>query len=217
MRMSTHNRRTVLQGIATGSVLGLASTVSASPPDRCSLNWGRTLGRRTGTGRPVIDATQEVVNDIDSGFNGFWAYDNYRRLIRAWDAGDGTFDAVVIYNGQFDGVAGQNSPGQDGGATLTGDEDGTMHGGYAATIEGTLVDDPDWPRFGFVGTTDYEGDVEAGTRPGAIDWVSDVYFEDSTFSFDWWGWIYRGGECGTWVNAVGSPDGPGSCGDILCD
>lgn len=217
MRMSRYDRRTVLKGIAAGGVLGLAGNASAGPPERCSLNWGRALSQRSTAGRPVINATQEVVNDIDSGFNGYWAYDDYRRLIRAWDAGDGTVNAVVMYNGQFDAVEGQNSPGREGGETLAGDEDGTLHGGYAATIEGTLVDDPEWPRFGFVGTTDYEGDVEDGTRPEAVDWVSDIYFEESTFAFDWWGWIYRGGACGTWVNAVGSPDGPGSCGDIICD
>lgn len=208
----------MLKGIAVGGAsLGFAAPVGASRADDCSLNWRRELSRRTGHGSPTISVTQEVVNDIDSGFHGYWAYDDYRRSIQAWEAGEGTFDAVVTYNGQFDGVAGQNSPGAEGGDALSGDEDGTLHGGYAATITGSLVDDPAWPTRGFVGTTDYEGDVEAGTRPGAVDWVSDVYFENASFAFDWWGWIYRGGRCGTWVNAVGAPDGPGSCGDVICD
>lgn len=216
--MSHHKRRTVLKGIAIGGAsLGLATPVSASQHKPCSLNWRKELSQRKSNGRPVINVTQEVENDIDSGFNGYWAYDDYRRVIQAWETGEDTYNAVVMYNGQFDGVAGQNSPGADGGDTLSGDEDGTMHGGYAATVEGTLVEDPEWPMRGFVGTTDYEGDVEEGTRPGAVDWVSDIYFENSSFSFDWWGWIYRGGKCGTWVNAMAAPDGPGECGDIICD
>lgn len=209
--MSRHTRRGVLRGIASGGALGIVAPVAAAPPDRCSLNWGRELRRRAGRGRPVVNATQAVVNDVDSGFNGFWAYDDYRRLIRVWEENQGTYTAVVMYNGQFDGVAGQRSPGQDGGSVLGGDEDGTLHGGYAATIEGTLLEDPAWPTRGFVGTTDYEGDVSDGSRPGAVAW-QEQYFEDPDFAFDWWGWIYRGGRCGTWVNAV-----DGSCGDVSCD
>lgn len=210
--MSPHTRRGVLKGIAAGGVAaGFATPAGANQPERCFLNWRRELSSRTGDGRAVINATQAVVNDIDSGFNGFWAYDDYRRLIQVWAVDDRTFEAVVMYNGQFDGVAGQNSPGQDGGDELSGDEDGTLHGGYAATVEGELLDEPAWPRRGFVGTTDYEGDVIEGTRPGAIRWQNQ-YFEDPEFAFEWWGWIYRGGRCGTWVNAK-----DGSCGDISCD
>jgi hypothetical protein len=87
-----------------------------------------------------------------------------------------------------------------------------MKGGYTATIKGTLADDPEWPLRGSVGTVDYQGDVQAGTRPGAVDWVSDVYFPSAGFSFDWWGWIYHGGKCGTWVNASTK-----DCGDIHCE
>lgn len=201
---------------------GLTGTVAGAPPrgdgrgeledGRCTLNWGRRLNAARCEGAPVIDATQRVVNDVDSGHHGYWAYDDYRRVIQAREVADGVYCAVVRYDGTFDGVAGQSSPGVDGGEPLSGDEDGTLHGGYAATVEGTLVDDPPWPRRGFVGTTDYEGDVETGARPGAVDWVSDVYFEESSFTFDWWGWIYRGGRCGTWVNAVDE-----ECGDVLCE
>lgn len=210
--MVRHTRRSVLKGVAAAGIgVGAVSPASASPPSDCSLNWRRELSRRKPSGRPVINATQAVENDIDSGFNGFWAYDDYRRVIQVWRVDEGTFAAVVMYNGRFDGVAGQPSPGQDGGDALSGAEDGTLHGGYAATIEGTLRDDPAWPRRGFVGTTDYRGDVSDGSRPGAIRW-QDQYFEEPDFAFDWWGWIYRGGRCGTWVNSSDE-----NCGDIHCD
>lgn len=198
--------------VVGGSALVGAATARGNRP--CTLNWGRKLNAAACDGEPVINATQEVVNDIDSGHHGYWAYDDYRRVIQAWEVSTGVYCAVVKYQGSFDGVAGQLSPGKGeaGGEPLTGAEDGTLQGGYTATIEGTLVSDPRWPLRGFVGTTDYEGDVEAGTRPGAVDWVSDVYFENSDFSFDWWGWIYHGGRCGTWVNAIDE-----DCGDVLCE
>lgn len=210
-RRETLRRGAVASG---GLVLGGAQLAGSAAAQRggCRLNWGRELAARECDGELVVNVTQRVVNDVDSGNSGFWAYDDYRRLIRAWSVGDGTFCATVKYQGRFDAVEGRPSPGEDGGEPLTGEEEGRMQGGYAATIDGALVEDPDWPTRGFVGTTDYEGDVEAGTRPGAVDWVSDVYFEDATFSFDWWGWIYRGGRCGTWVNSVDE-----DCGDVRCE
>lgn len=211
-------RRSVLRhGATTGALLiggaTVPGTAAAGPPERCSLNWGRELRASRCDGDLIINVTQEVVNDIDSGYHGHWAYVEYRRHIQAWQVADGEFCAVVTYHGQFDAVEGQLSPGYGdaGGDELSGGEHGTMQGGYAATIEGHLQDDPDWPPRGFVGTTDYRGDVQAGDRPGAIDWT-EVYFPGGSFGYDWWGWIYHGGRCGTWVNSVDEEHD--SCGDI---
>lgn len=216
-RTAWTRRETLRRGaIASGGFIAGGSTLVgpavAQGNSDCTLRWGREVNSRTCDGDLVINVTQEVVNDIDSGHHGYWAYDHYRRRIQAWNVEEGPICATVIYNGEFDGVEGRPSPGEDGGEPLSGDEDGTLHGGYAATIDGTLVGDPDWPTRGFVGTFDYGGDVEDGTRPNAVDW-SKVYFgENRGFSFDWWGWIYRGGRCGTWVNAVNK-----DCGDVLCE
>jgi len=210
-------RETLRRGLAAsgGIVLGgtqLAGSAAAKGPNGCRLNWGRELSARECDGDLVVNVTQRVVNDVDGGVNGYWAYANYRRLIRVWEVDEGTYCTTVKYVGEFDAVEGRPSPGEGGGDPLSGEEDGRLQGGYAATIEGTLEDDPPWPTRGFVGTTDYEGDVATGDVPGAVNWVSGVYFEDSTFSFDWWGWIYRGGRCGTWVNSI-----DGNCGDVRCD
>lgn len=204
------NRRQTLKtiGVSAAAIAGVPA-VSAKG-HRCGLNWRKELSSRKPKGGPVVTVIQEVVNDIDSGHNGFWAHDDYRRLIQMWEVGDGEFVAVVQYNGQFEAVGGQNEPGKNADGTLEGDEDGLIHGGYAASLKGELQDDPNWPTHGFVGTFDYEGDVHAGTRPGAVRWDYQYLVPDSvTFEFEWWGWVYRGGDDGTWVNAVDE-----DCGNI---
>lgn len=215
--MARLNRRTVLRGLAAGGApLALGAPVTAKPGG-CRLRWRRTLNRHKPTGQPAINATQAVVNDIDRGTNGYWAYADYRRTLRAWPV-DGGFRAVVTYVGQFDGVEGALS--YTGGEPLTGDEAGTIHGGYAATIDGELLDDPAWPTHGFVGTTDYEGTIEntdsdpeyEGHRGNPVYW-QDQYFDVDGFQFEWWGWIYRGGDCGTLTVEAG----PERCGDVVCD
>lgn len=209
--MVAPNRRTVLRGLlAGGAAAGLGVPAAARSP--CSLNWRRELSQHEPAGSPTVNATQGVENDIDSGFNGYWAYLDYSRTLRLWETAPGTHQVVVTYHGQFDGVAGRPSPGENGGEPLSGDEDGPILGGYAAEVTGELRSDPAWPTHGHVGTYDYEGDVETGEIPGYVDWIAQYVEEGYGFSYDWWGWIYRGGRCGTWVNAQG-----GSCGDVLCE
>lgn len=209
-----HTRRAVLAGIvAGGASLGFAAPASAGP-GKCKLNWRKELSSRKGKGRPLVSVTQEVENDIDHGTNGYWAYLDYRRTIQVWEADDG-FRAIVTYKGQFDGVEGALS--YVDGETLTGEEDGTIHGGYAAAIEGSLLANPEWPTRGFVGTTDYEGVIDDDEAPygkenfDPVAWQAQ-YFDVESFDLPWWGWIYRGGDCGTLVAAI-----DGRCGDIVCD
>ncbi|NIS29780.1 MAG: twin-arginine translocation signal domain-containing protein, partial [Actinobacteria bacterium] len=155
--MARPDRRTVLKGLAAGGAALGFPAVGTATPGGCRLRWRRALNRHQPAGEPVINATQEVVNDIDHGLHGYWAYLDYRRTLRAWPVG-GAYRAIVTYVGRFDGVEGALS--YTGAETLTGGEAGTIHGGYAATIEGELLEDPDWPTHGFVGTTDYEGTIE---------------------------------------------------------
>ena len=207
MANTRFSRRTALKYLGAGAVVGTAPPASAQG-EQCDLNWRQELSSRKPGGTPDVNVTQEVVNDIDSGHNGYWAYDDYRRVIQMWEVGDGEFSAIVQYDGDFEAVEGQSEPGKGATGTLDGDEEGTLHGGYAASITGEFKEEPDWPTHGFVGTTDYEGDVESGTRPGAVQWDLQ-YLNNVNFSFDWWGWVYRGGQYGTWVNAIDK-----DCGNI---
>lgn len=159
-------------------------------------------------GKPVINVTQAVVNDADSGQAGnYWAFDNYKRHIQVWTRPEGSYCALVSYEGAFDAQAGQVSPGNTG--ILTGNEDGQLHGGRRATIIGTLKTVPSWPTDGSVGLTDYQCDL-SGNCPGFVSWPGQYFESGFSYSDDWWGWIYRAEENGTWINAI-----TGNLGDVL--
>lgn len=152
---------------------------------------------------PLVDVRQHVINDVDSGLVEYWAFDKYERHIRVWNVGGNTHCALVQYDGDFKGVAGQTSP--QGTGILSGDERGYMDGGYRATFNGTLAptDLANWPLTGTVKPNpfDYGCDILANC-PGRVDWVSKYFPGYSDFTQPWWGWIYAGGNFGTWVNSI---------------
>lgn len=175
-----------------------------------SFNWSDEVnsGKCVKRGKQVVNVAQKVVNSVDSGTVGnYWAYDDYNRQIQVWEQEGGTYCALVRYQGKFDGQEDQTSPG--GGGTLDGGEDGTFEGGYRATVTGVLRSTPLWKTNGSVGTHDYKCDI-LGNCPGAANWVGQYFVSGYSFSFDWWGWVYHGGNDGTWVNSV-----DGNSGDIL--
>jgi hypothetical protein len=156
-------------------------------------------------GTLVISAFEGVRNDADSGFASYWAFDNYVRNINVWRGADGTYCAIVGYAGTFTSVAG---PSPMGTGTVAAGVRGVMYGGYRTTrFTATPLATPLWPTRGYVGTVDYQCDL-SGNCPGRIDWASQ-YFAGADFGLAWWGWEYRAGTHGTWINAIG-----GSSGDI---
>lgn len=207
----TTTRRRVLQVLGAGAA-GTALSVPAAAKE-CRLDWRKHINEYKPHGRPVVNATQKVENSKDSGHQGnYWAYIDHRRSLQAWQVGTDQYRLLAQYTGQFDGVEGQQSPGTSEGPTLSGDESGTFQGGYAATIDGTMLAEPAWDTHGFVGTFDYEASIPGPSPPpGYVDWVAQ-YFEYSEFTYEWWGWIYHGGRCGTWANASTE-----DCGDVYCE
>lgn len=191
-------------------VLALCLTVSSISATPDGFNWGSEVnaGECDHSGGPVINIIRRVVNSVDSGEGGnFWAFDDYNQHIQIWAQADGSYCVLARYQGQFDGQAGQTSPGATG--ILSGAEDGSFEGGYRAVITGTLQADPAWRTRGRVGTSDYQCDI-SGNCPGFVNWI-DQYFEPgSTFTFEWWGWVYHGGSNGQWINSI-----DGNSGDIL--
>jgi hypothetical protein len=159
---------------------------------------------------PIINVTQKVDKSIDSGEAGnYWAFDSFNRKIQVWKQTDGTYCALVDYEGKFDAQAGQQSPGNT--AVLTGKEDGNFKGGYRAVINGNLKATPDLTTKGSIGTASYNCDL-SGNCPGAFNWTEKYFNTAATgysFSYSWWGWEYKVGTK-VWVNSS-----DGNTGDIL--
>jgi len=186
---------------------------------KLSLNFGQQLTREMchATGDPIINIEENIVNDVDSGQAGNnWAFDTIDRHIQVWNVGLNNYCGIIKDNAFFKGVAGETSPGQTvlNATSMTGDEHGKFEGGYRTTIfSGTLyvADQTNWPLKGKVKPkpVDYGCNIQ-GTCPGYINWTTKYFTNISGYDLAWWGWIYHGGDSGTWVNAI-----TGNAGDIL--
>lgn len=157
----------------------------------------------------LVDVTQGVTNDVDSGLHGNWAIDNYGRHIKVWrlQVEGNTYCADVRYDGTFDVQPGVLSP--QNGNPLTGNEDGIMTGGRRAQIVGHFLGDGSaWSLTGFVGSYDYGCAID-GTCTGRFNWVN-KYFNDFKYEDLNWGWTYTSCGHGQWINAS-----TGNSGDIV--
>jgi hypothetical protein len=153
----------------------------------------------------LVNVTFTLTNDADSGFAGnAWADDTIHRTLRIWAEPDGSFCAVVHDTGSFATYAGASPSGND---TVSAGIEGGIHGGYVATIQGTLAASPDYPTSGNLGTFDL-GCGQTFTCPGARPSLTS-YVDVSSYDLPTWGWTYRTPHDGTWVNAS-----TGSSGDI---
>lgn len=199
----------VSSGAAAAMFGAMMTPVFAAPQ---TLNWGTQInsGQCTKVGAPIVNVMQKVVNDVDSGQGGNnWAFDTLNRQIQVWSTGNiDEYCATVSYQGKFVGQSGQLTPGNT--STFTENVNGTFEGGYRSTIfTGTLLPSPLWRTKGSVGTTDYQCNI-TGICPGYVDWTSQYFSSTTGFDLAWWGWIYHGGNNGTWVNSV-----DGNSGDVI--
>jgi hypothetical protein len=191
-------------------LLLLACTVpaaSAAPGPPARLNKQELQPRTCGKGRVGGDVVPRGVNAVDSGTKGnFWAFDDYTRSIKVWRVGDRNFCTIVTYTGVFRTIAGV-SPG--GSGTISAGVTGRFEGGYRMDFGGTLRPRPNRRMHGAIGTINYGCDA-SGNCPGSVYWVT-LYFSNVTGDdFDWWGWLYKAGKHGSWLNAV-----DGAKGDIV--
>jgi len=153
-----------------------------------------------GAGPRVVNVTQHIVNDADSGLAGYWAFDAYTRHIQVWQTAPGTFCAIVSYDGTFSTVAG-HSPQNTG--TVAAGVHGNFRGGYVANFSATFA--PSRHTSGSLGTFNYacvlSADHTVATCPGYQDWTTFFFSTAIAFNEDPWGWIYTTEANGTWVNA----------------
>ena len=116
-----------------------------------------------------LNINYKVTNDEDSKVGGgYWALDNYNKAVQVWQLPDGSFYAVVRYEGKWQTFAGALSPQQ--GVAFTKDGSGTFQGGYIATFTAESCNG----AFGNMGTHDF-----GGTQANVLAGV------DATPSFDW--------------------------------
>jgi len=194
-------RRLLVVGAVLFGVLANTSAVAAY--------GGPQTSSSVCSGKVVINVTEKVVNDADSGENGnYWALDAYGRNIQVRETGPNSYCATVDYQGQFVTFAAE-SPGVALHANPAGIK-GTYSGGYRATFTGELLASPAWQTNGNVGTVDY-GCNEAGLCTGIVSWLHQYFTVASGADFDqtWWGWQYKAGKAGTWTNSS-----DGNSGDI---
>jgi hypothetical protein len=150
--------------------------------------------------KKLVDVEFKLINDYDSGFAGnAWANDTIERQLRIWQLADGTFCAQVKDEGTFVTFAG---PSPSGLSTVAAGVEGKLKGGYVTTFfTGTYA--PTLPTHGDLGTYDLMC-TSAYNCPGAPNRPS--VFNTSYFSstsgldFAQWGWIYKAGKHGTWLN-----------------
>ena len=178
-------------------------TVNCGEAPYGAANYATT---QCGTTTPIINVTEAVLNDEDSGVGGnYWAMDNYSRQIVIRQTAPGAFCATVSYTGGFVTLAGA-SPNNTG--TVSAGVQGNYSGGYYATFTGTLLSSPLWATSGSVGAVDYACNG-SGTCTGYINYLDQYFTSTASFAQPWWGWQYFAGAHGSWVNSSA-----GNSGDI---
>jgi hypothetical protein len=186
-------------GIAAVAALFLALAAPAASAGPPKLDKQQLEPKACGNGKAVIDVEQKVANDVDSGTRGnYWAFDHYHRSIKVWQIGTGNYCTIVRYDGEFRTIAGI-SP--SGGGTVTDGIKGHFEGGYRMDFNGTLIAHPTVKKHGSIGTFDYRCD-KAGNCPGSVYWVTLFFANVTGDDFDWWGWLYKAGRNGTWLNSI---------------
>ena len=183
-------------------------------------------------GNLVINVTEKVTNDADSGLTNYWALDTYARTIKVWNVGPDLYCGVETYVGTFAAVANQQSPGTTNqtGGILSGEEGGTIKGAIQITITGQLdVSNPGvWPLAGKVnggtafdyGCTGLTPGTFNESCPGYVNWADQYFasgynFNSPQFNFKYVGKDQppapdAGASDGQWIDA-----NTGIVGDIL--
>lgn len=150
----------------------------------------------------MVNAVVKIINDEDSGYQGYWAIDNYTLNVKIWQEPNRTYFFAFLYRGTATTYAGIPAPGTIG----TENGKGVAHfSGYVAGLfSGTFSTTT--AAFGFLGMYNYGGSPSllglystATAAPHSTDWLA-VYFPgysviSETFSLSY---FYHGQ---VWVDA----------------
>ncbi len=195
--------------VVEGTLLSLFLSAFALGAPSEHLDWGQQLSSGASacpSGTLVINVTQKILNDADSGVDGnAWAYDDIVRHIQVVAIDSDLYCATVKYQGNFT----TNDGASPGGTGFVGEGVvGTFEGGYVSVpFSATLLATPLARAKGSIGTRDYACvDFDC---PGYLDWTTLYFNGGAAFDYAWWGWVYHAGNNGSWTNAS-----TGNSGDI---
>lgn len=173
-----------------------------------TLNWGSEVNPSrcptdSGYRYLEINVTRKVEGDPTQGVLGnTWAIREFNQHIQVWKIGAGgpgtgaeRFCALVRYQGSFDTLAGASPNGTD---TIAAGIDGSFEGGYRLVFE-AVEQDKGVKERGHLGT--YAGPISL------TDWQSFYYSSVVSNSFQWFGWIYHGGNNGAWATSIDGQQG----------
>lgn len=154
----------------------------------------------------MVNAVVKIINDEDSGYQGYWAIDNYTLNIKIWKEPNGTFFFAFLYRGTATTYAGIPAPGTTG---VEKDKGVAHFAGYVAgLLSGTFS--PKTAAFGFLGMDNYSGSPSllgaystATAAPNSVDWLANFTpgytIISETFSLSY---FYHGQ---VWVDAYNVP------------
>lgn len=201
-------------------------TFTPLPPEQaCATGLSNTQGPPFGQfvndasvpigSKLVLNIVQKVINDEDSGYNGYWAIDNYNRHVQVWQMpSENCYYVIARYDGKWIDVINAPSPGI--GTLEKTAVTGTYEGGYIGTFSATGLATPSLPFFGNIGTFDYHGttsDVLAQTHLITPFNYRTTYFTAPTdLYYINWGWTYHY-RSQTWNDFANVPQA--SSGDIV--
>ncbi len=181
-----------------------------------SISVPVTVNAMFKTPKLVIYATANIINDEDSGNVGYWAMDNYFKVIKAWQTGisastaaypSNTYMANVTYTGRWNTFAGALSPGL--GTIEPYNGAGTMVGGYNIIFSGVFAPGSNAvvTDGSLLGTFNDQGSVSdilkgkyVNGQTGdakAWDWIASYFPGYSSSSIKYldggnaWGWTYN--------------------------
>lgn len=180
-------------------VMAVSPVAAATPrPPVIDLKAQRLLECSDIVGKPVMDVWHKVVNNGDSGVGGnTWANDNYSRRITVWLRGDGSYCAMVKYQGSFVTNAGA-SP--NGTGLVDAGIRGSMVGGYIQTFNAVEFA-PTRNTRGNLGYYNYRCENDYNVCRG-LDWKKEFFTGVSNVAMPYWAWNYstRNYRYGWWHN-----------------
>jgi hypothetical protein len=111
-------------------------------------------------GTLVVNVIATITNDEDSGYQGYWAIDNYSLHTQIWEYPNGSFYVVLTAEGKSTTYAGIPAPGISG--TEGGTGTATMHGFVVFWITGGTLNPSPTVNGKTVGTKGYVGPFNYG-------------------------------------------------------